>query len=58
MLAVAYFRVSTTGQAVDGASLATQRARVAEWARLNDAKLDGCYETWESVARPWTNAGG
>jgi DNA invertase Pin-like site-specific DNA recombinase len=39
MKAVAYLRVSTEGQAVDGVSLALQRAKVEAWAQLNDAEV-------------------
>ena len=39
MKAVAYFRVSTLGQAVDGVSLEMQRAKVRAWAALNDAEI-------------------
>ena len=39
MKAVAYLRVSTEGQAVDGVSLALQRAKVEAWAQLNDAEI-------------------
>ena len=39
MKAVAYIRVSTSGQAEDGVSLELQRAKVESWAQLNDAEL-------------------
>ena len=39
MKAVAYIRVSTTGQVADGVSLELQRAKVESWAQLNDAEL-------------------
>ena len=39
MKAVAYSRVSTSGQAEDGVSLELQRAKVESWAQLNDAEL-------------------
>lgn len=43
MKAIAYFRVSTVGQAVDGVSLEMQRAKVLAWASLHDAQLVGEY---------------
>jgi DNA invertase Pin-like site-specific DNA recombinase len=43
MKAVAYFRVSTLGQAVDGVSLEMQRAKVRAWAALNDAEIVAEY---------------
>ena len=39
MKAVAYLRVSTNGQVIDGVSLDMQRAKVEAWASLNDAEL-------------------
>lgn len=39
MKAVAYLRVSTNGQVIDGVSLDMQRAKVEAWASLNDATL-------------------
>ena len=36
---VAYLRVSTEGQAVDGISLDAQRAKVAAWCELNEYHL-------------------
>ena len=39
MKAVAYIRVSTTGQATDGVSLELQRTKIESWAQLNDAEL-------------------
>lgn len=43
MKAVAYMRVSTIGQAVDGVSLEMQRAKVRAWADLHDAQLVAEY---------------
>jgi len=37
--AIAYIRVSTTGQAEDGVSLEAQRSRVDAWCTLNEAEL-------------------
>lgn len=39
MLAIAYLRVSTVGQAADGVSLEAQRARVEAWAISNGREL-------------------
>jgi site-specific DNA recombinase len=39
MRVVAYIRVSTEGQAVEGVSLDAQRARIAAWAAANDGTL-------------------
>ena len=39
MRAIGYVRVSTAEQAAEGVSLAAQRARIAAWARANDAEL-------------------
>jgi DNA invertase Pin-like site-specific DNA recombinase len=39
MRAIGYVRVSTAEQAAEGVSLETQRARIAAWARANDAEL-------------------
>ena len=43
MKAIAYFRVSTVGQAVDGVSLEMQRAKVRAWASLHDAEIVAEY---------------
>ena len=37
--AIGYCRVSTAGQAIDGVSLAAQRAKIEAWAALNDFEL-------------------
>jgi DNA invertase Pin-like site-specific DNA recombinase len=39
MRAIGYVRVSTAEQATEGVSLDAQRARIAAWARANDAEL-------------------
>jgi DNA invertase Pin-like site-specific DNA recombinase len=39
VILVAYTRVSTTGQAVDGFGLDSQRAAIAEWATKNDHEV-------------------
>lgn len=44
MKAYGYIRVSTEGQAVDGVSLAAQRAKVAAWADLKGYELAGIFE--------------
>lgn len=41
---VGYLRVSSEGQAVDGHSLAAQRAKIEAWCALHDAELVGVYE--------------
>jgi len=41
--AVGYIRVSTEGQASEGVSLDTQRAKIAAWCLANDIKLTDCY---------------
>lgn len=43
MIAVAYLRVSTTTQAVEGVSLDAQRAKIEQWAVLNGATVAGVY---------------
>lgn len=40
MIAFAYTRVSTVGQAVDGVSLAAQRSKIKAWCELNDHSLN------------------
>lgn len=42
--AVGYVRVSTAGQATDGVSLDTQKAKIAAWAVANDYELVAIYE--------------
>lgn len=42
-VAIAYCRVSTEGQAVDGVSLEAQAAKVAAWCLANDCELVGTY---------------
>lgn len=41
--AVGYIRVSTEGQAVDGISLAAQRAKIEAWCLLNDYQLSAVH---------------
>lgn len=41
--AVAYIRVSTTDQAVEGVSLEAQKAKIKAWCMLNDYTLDGVF---------------
>jgi len=41
--AVGYIRVSTEGQACEGVSLDTQRAKIVAWCLVNDIKLTDCY---------------
>ncbi len=43
MHAIAYLRVSTTGQVDEGVSLEVQRAKVEAWAALHDAQLVAVY---------------
>jgi DNA invertase Pin-like site-specific DNA recombinase len=42
--AIGYVRVSTAGQAEEGASLEAQRAKIQAWCALNDAVLDMVFE--------------
>ena len=44
MVAVAYVRVSTSGQVEDGVSLEAQRAKIAAWAKLHDEDEVVFYE--------------
>ncbi|MBT4482172.1 MAG: recombinase family protein, partial [Candidatus Latescibacteria bacterium] len=37
--AIGYIRVSTTGQAEEGVSLAAQKEKISAWATLNDVEL-------------------
>ncbi len=41
--AIGYIRVSTEGQAVDGVSLDTQRAKIEAWCLANDFELAGLF---------------
>jgi len=41
--AIGYIRVSTEGQAVDGVSLAAQRAKLDAWCQANDYRLAAVY---------------
>ena len=41
--AIGYIRVSTIGQAEDGVSLDTQRAKIEAWATLNDYELTAVH---------------
>ena len=41
--AIAYVRVSTTGQAEEGVSLDAQRAKVEAWCLANDVELGGVF---------------
>ena len=41
---VGYIRVSTAGQAQNGASLEAQRAKIAAWCSLNDGELVALFE--------------
>ena len=41
---IGYLRVSTGGQVEDGVSLAAQRAKIRQWAELNDYEVLGIYE--------------
>ena len=41
--AFAYIRVSTTGQADEGVSLAAQEAKIVAWCQVNDCELAGVF---------------
>jgi len=41
---IGYIRVSTAGQAQNGASLEAQKAKIAAWCQLNDAELVALFE--------------
>ena len=41
--AIAYIRVSTAGQAMDGVSLDTQRERIGKWCEANEYRLTAAY---------------
>lgn len=43
MRAVGYIRVSTQGQVQDGVSVDMQKAKIEQWAALNDAELLGVF---------------
>jgi DNA invertase Pin-like site-specific DNA recombinase len=43
MKAVGYIRVSTTGQAVDGVSLAAQKEKIIAWCEFHGYELAGIY---------------
>ncbi len=43
MKAIAYLRVSTQSQVVDGVSLEAQEAKCRAWCQLNDTQLAGIY---------------
>ncbi len=51
MKAVAYCRVSTTGQGQDGVSLAMQKDRIAAWCLGNGYDLDGVFIETQSGGR-------
>ena len=44
MNAIGYIRVSTTGQAQDGVSLAAQRGKIEAWAELNGYQMGQIFE--------------
>lgn len=44
MKVIGYIRVSTTGQAEEGISLAGQRDRIHKWAELNEGEVIAIYE--------------
>lgn len=44
MKAVGYVRVSTQGQALDGASLEAQQAKIEAWCMANDYELKAIYQ--------------
>lgn len=58
--AIAYIRVSTEGQAVDGVSLDAQRAKIEAWCELNDYTLAAVHVdaglSGKNVKRPGLQA--